>query len=199
MSKGRVLLAITLAMVLLTGVSGIGLADFDPDRQADSLSYDELVEKLGPVPTDELPTDIRIGACLKNLANQFWQQLAEGYKNVAAEYGVRVDIQAARTETELQEQLSILETMLLNNYAAYLLSPLSNDNLNRVVYELKADRIPVINVTGVHCRCRRLLEPGSGHRITASLLEKGSMGWARSLSRHSWLKRRSKERPVRQP
>lgn len=146
MSKGRVLLAITLAMVLLTGVSGIGLADFDPDRQADSLSYDELVEKLGPVPTDELPTDIRIGACLKNLANQFWQQLAEGYKNVAAEYGVRVDIQAARTETELQEQLSILETMLLNNYAAYLLSPLSNDNLNRVVYELTADRIPVINV-----------------------------------------------------
>jgi ribose transport system substrate-binding protein len=146
MSKGRVLLAITLVAMLLASVSGIGLADFDPDRQEDSLSYAELVEKLGPVPTDKLPKDIRMGAVLKNLANQFWQQLAEGYKDVAAEYGVGVDIQAARTETELQEQLSILETMLLNNYAAYLLSPLSNDNLNRVVYDLNADKIPVINV-----------------------------------------------------
>lgn len=146
MYKRRVFLATVLTIVLLVSISGIGLADFDPDNQEDSLSYQELVDKLGPVPTDQLKGNIRVGAVLKNLANQFWQQLAEGYNNVAAEYGARVDSQAARTETELQAQLSILETMLLNDYDAYLLSPLSNDNLNRVVPELKHDNIPVINV-----------------------------------------------------
>ncbi len=119
-------------------------AGFDPDRTEDKISSDQLEAKFGEVPAPE--AGLAVGALEKNLANEFWLALEKGYKNMATKYGITLDSQASRTETDLQGQLSILETMAGKSYGAYLLSPLSNENLNSVVDGFKANGVPVVNV-----------------------------------------------------
>jgi len=118
--------------------------EFNPDTNPDKISYDQLEAKFGPVPS---PTPgITIGAVFKNLANEFWVALEQGYQNKAKEYGIQVDCQATRSETDLDAQLSILETMIGKGYKGYLLSPLSNENLNSAVAKIKATGLPIVNV-----------------------------------------------------
>ena len=142
--KIRTLLSVVFVFSLL--MFTVVAAAFDPDNEANSISSDMLAKQFGPVPFSKLKGKISIGAVEKNMANQFWQSLGNGYNNVAKKYKIRVDIQAARTETDLQAQLSLLETMMIKKYNAFLLSPLSNDNLNTAVSKLKQTKIPVINV-----------------------------------------------------
>jgi ribose transport system substrate-binding protein len=142
--KIKILLSVTAIFSLLAFV--FTAAAFNPDNEPNSISSDQLAKEFGPVPVNKLKGKISIGAVEKNMANQFWQSLGNGYKNMAKKYKIKVDIQAARTETDLQAQLSILETMMIKKYNAFLLSPLSNDNLTTAVKELKRKKIPVVNV-----------------------------------------------------
>lgn len=118
--------------------------EFNPDLNPDKISFDQLEAEFGPVPAP--PDGTTIGSVMKNLANEFWIALDDGYQNKAEEYGITVDSQATRTETDLQAQLAILEAMMSKDYDAYLLSPLSNENLDTVVPQIKAQGLPIVNV-----------------------------------------------------
>ena len=72
--------------------------EFNPDTNPDKISFDQLEAEFGAVPAPASGT--AIGALEKNLANEFWIALEDGYKNKAEEYGIKLDSQASRTETE---------------------------------------------------------------------------------------------------
>jgi ribose transport system substrate-binding protein len=43
----------------------------------------------------------------KTLINEFWQDVAAGVKSEAAKYGIKVDVQAAKDESSMVEQLNL--------------------------------------------------------------------------------------------
>ncbi len=149
-------LVLTCALIGCTGgtpessetVSGpseseAGMA-FNPDTETDTIAYDQLEAKFGPVPEVD---DVTIGVILKNNANEFWLLLAEGMQKAGKDFGAAsVDVQATRTETDTAGQLSIAETMLQNEYTALLLSPLTNDNLDPAVQSAISAKTPIVNV-----------------------------------------------------
>ena len=79
--------------------------EFNPDTETDTITYAELEEKFGPVP--EVTGEVTIGGILKNNANEAWLTMADGMEKAAEDFGISVDIQATRTETDTAGQLSI--------------------------------------------------------------------------------------------
>jgi len=146
----KVLICMTVISIIVAFllISCIAVAEtskeFNPDAITDKISYDQLGTKFGPVPVP--PTDTVIGSLEKNLANEFWIALEDGYKNKAEEYGIKIYSQATRTETDLAGQLAILEAMMSKDYNGYLLSPLSNENLDTAVTQIKAKGLHIVNV-----------------------------------------------------
>lgn len=120
-------------------------SSFNPDTETDKITYTELEELYGSVSDLDLPDDISLGAILKNQANEFWLALGEGMENESSDYGVSIDIQATSTETDTVGQLSIMETMLQNNYDALILSPLTNECLDSAVSTALSSDIPIVN------------------------------------------------------
>lgn len=118
---------------------------FNPDTETDTISYDQLEAEYGPLSDLDFGSDVQLGVILKNHANEFWLALGDGMSSLADDYSVTVDIQATRTETDTAGQLSIIETMLQNEYDALILSPLTNENLDSAVATAKADDVPVVN------------------------------------------------------
>lgn len=122
--------------------------DFDPETFEDSIEYDEIEEKFGPVPIDELPEGLAFGSLLPDLSNEFWSIAAEGEKAAAEAYGIKLDSQSAMNEVDYDAQLAMGEAMISKEYDAFLLSPLSDDCLTMVSEAAQNMGAPVVNVLG---------------------------------------------------
>ena len=81
---------------------------------------------------------MRFAYVTKTLINEFWQDVASGIKTEAAKYKIKVDIQAAKDESSLVEQLNLAQTILSQKPDALLLSPQSDSNLVPVVEAAKS-------------------------------------------------------------
>lgn len=84
-------------------------AHFDPDQDPDRIPWSQVAKQLGPTP------DVRgqrFGVVLKTQTNEYWRLMAAGYRKRAAIDGVKLDIQAAQSETDPTRQLAIMETMI---------------------------------------------------------------------------------------
>ncbi len=133
-----------MAGILMAG-SAFAEEAFNPDTETDTIPYDQLEEKFGPISDLELPEGIVLGSILKNQANEFWLALGDGMTSAAEANGATIDIQATRTETDTAGQLSIAETMLQNDYNALILSPLTNECLDSAVASAKEAGLPIVN------------------------------------------------------
>ena len=80
----------------------------------------------------------------KTLINEFWQDVAAGVKAEAGKHGIKVDVQAAKDESSMIEQLNLAQTVLTQKPDALLLSPQSDSNLVPVVQAARAANIPTI-------------------------------------------------------
>jgi ABC-type sugar transport system substrate-binding protein len=102
----------------------------------------DLTKTLGPAEKKE---GLKIGVVLKSLTNQYWQGIAKGVNAAAKDLGVEVTIQAANSEADPTQQLTIAQTMIGRNFDAYVLSPVSVSNLTPAVRELQQRNIPIAN------------------------------------------------------
>jgi len=80
----------------------------------------------------------------KTLINEFWQDVASGIKDEAAKHKIKVDIQAAKDESSLVEQLNLAQTILSKKPDALLLSPQSDSNLAPVIEAARSLNIPTV-------------------------------------------------------
>lgn len=98
----------------------------------------------------ELPTDtgsIEVGVLIKSLTNQYWQEVEKGINQAKSDLGVQTStIMSAQSETNTQEQLQICQTMLLEGYDAFIVSPQTTSNLNPCITQMREQNIPVINI-----------------------------------------------------
>lgn len=144
----RVVTALVVPSMLLLATT-VAAQEATPEPMASPTGGDrataaELEQMLGPVP--EPSQDWKICAIEKTLINEHWQQMKQGYEDAAQEYGVVVEVQAAKDEADLTGQLAIAEAMLQGDCDAFTVSPLSSSNLQPFLDRAAEAGIPVINV-----------------------------------------------------
>lgn len=87
-----------------------------------------------------------VAIILKTLSNPFWVSMKEGIEKEAEKQGVKVDIFAANSEEDVQEQLKLLENLLGKDYKAIGVAPLSPVNLIPGIVEANKKGIYVVNI-----------------------------------------------------
>jgi ribose transport system substrate-binding protein len=141
----RPVLTTASLLALAIGTSGARAAETCsayPTGTAEKIESSDLASKLGEVPKPG--KELHFAYITKTLINEFWQDVAAGAKSEAAKYGIKVDVQAAKDESSLVEQLNLAQTMASQKPDALLLSPESDSNLAPVVKAAIAANIPTV-------------------------------------------------------
>jgi len=137
---------------------------YNSDRpDAKQVLGSDLSQALGPVKAKD---GIKIGVVLKSLTNQYWQGIASGVKAAAKDYGVEVTVQAANSEADPTQQLTIAQTMIGRNFDAYILSPVSVSNLTPAIRQLQQRNIPIANTDDA--RIAATVYVGPDHELDGS-------------------------------
>ena len=138
-------LVATTAVALLCGVSN-GFAQDScsayPTAKMDKIESTAVEAEFGAVPAPK--KELRFAYVTKTLINEFWQDVAAGVKDAASKHNIAVDVQAAKDESSMIEQLNLAQTVLSQKPDALLLSPQSDSNLAPVVEAARAANIPTI-------------------------------------------------------
>ncbi len=138
-------LVASTAVALLCGVS-TGFAQDScsayPTAKMDKIESTAVEAEFGAVPAPK--KELRFAYVTKTLINEFWQDVAAGVKNAASKHNIAVDVQAAKDESSMIEQLNLAQTVLSQKPDALLLSPQSDSNLAPVVEAARAANIPTI-------------------------------------------------------
>jgi ribose transport system substrate-binding protein len=154
-------IAITALQAGSAGAEGFTYNSDSPD--ATKVMGADLSDSLGTVATKK---DIRIGVILKSLSNQYWQGIASGIKAAAKDLGVEVNIQAANSEADPTQQLTIAQTMIGKKYDAYIVSPEASSNLTPAIKQMQAAGVPVINTDDA--RVNGSVYVGPSHELDGS-------------------------------
>lgn len=152
--------------------------DSDDVRAADTVFTKALAqvdEELAPLP--EKDTGKKLAAIESTLSNSFWVTMQEGYEDVAKEYGVSIDVQATDSDTDTVGQLDILNNMLVKDYEAIAVSPLTEDCLISGIVTANQNEVKIIT-TGNQVNENALKEAGGkiDAKITVDFYNQGVMG-----------------------
>jgi ABC-type sugar transport system substrate-binding protein len=101
------------------------------------------VEEIAAVEADQ---PYRLLAVVKTLSNEYWQAMADGYAEAAAEKGVTIDVLAVPTEQDTEQQLNQVQTALAQGYDAIMVSPITPNNLIPALVQATEADIPIVNV-----------------------------------------------------
>ena len=137
--------AIASTIALLLTCAGSWAADSCsayPQNTADKVDSSDLDATFGAVAKPA--KQMHFAYVTKTLINEFWQDVAAGVRSEAAKYDIKVDVQAAKDESSMVEQLNLAQTVASQKPDALLLSPQSDSNLVPVIKAAKAANIPTV-------------------------------------------------------
>lgn len=130
---------------------------------------------LEPLP--EKDSGKKLAAIESTLSNSFWVTMKEGYEDTAKEFGVTIDVQATDSDTDTSGQLNILNNMLVKDYEAIAVSPLTEDSLISGITAANKDGVKIIT-TGNEVN-EEMLEKAGGKldsKVTVDFHAQGAMG-----------------------
>lgn len=133
-----------LAVVFALGLPALA-QDATPESGASPAAGGMSVEQIAAV----MPADgqqVRMLAVVKTLSNEYWQLMAQGYQDAAAEKGITIDVVAVPTEQDTEQQLNQVQTALGQGYDAILVSPITPLNLIPALIQATEAGTPIINV-----------------------------------------------------
>ncbi len=116
----------------------------DPDSDADSIYYSDLVKKLKPL--YKAKRSYRLGVVMKYFGNPYYQRLADGMHAKATELGLEIYFQAGITESDQEGQRAVMEEFINKGYDAILVSPQTDTNLLSAAKSAHEKGILLINV-----------------------------------------------------
>ena len=131
-----------------------------------------MEEQIGPMP--ESFGDIKVGAVVISLTNQFWVNMKDFYEAAGQELGIDIDVQTGTTEGDTASQLDVLMTMADMDYDVIIVSPIDGTNLIPGIVKCNENGVKVINL-GPGVDTEALAEAG-GHldaTITVAFTEQG--------------------------
>jgi ABC-type sugar transport system substrate-binding protein len=90
---------------------------------------------------------VRIGALIKNLDNEYFLTMQQGYEFAAARYGVEIVVGSTPNENSEAEQLAILEGWLNEGgFDGFIVTPFRATSLNSGLVQATEAGIPIINI-----------------------------------------------------
>ncbi|MCP4749199.1 MAG: substrate-binding domain-containing protein [Desulfobacteraceae bacterium] len=116
----------------------------EPDKEDTAVLYTDMVRSLGPTP--EPRKRYRLGVILKYLGNPYYQLMADGMYDKAAELEVFIEFQAGLTESDQEGQLAVMETALAKEHDVLLVTPQTDNNLKAAVSIAREKGVLLINV-----------------------------------------------------
>ena len=135
----------------------------------------QVDKDLAPLPKKD--SGMKLAAIESTLSNSFWVTMQEGYKDAAKDYGVSIDVQATDSDTDTSGQLDILNNMLVKDYNAIAVSPLTEDCLISGIAAANKDDVKIIT-TGNQVNEDMLKQAGGNldAKITVDFYNQGVMG-----------------------
>ncbi|MFN8456502.1 MAG: substrate-binding domain-containing protein [Anaerolineae bacterium] len=130
------------AAAATTEASAGGSCSAYPTGTAERIESVDIEKEFGPLP--EPKPGLKMAYVTKTLINEFWQDVAVGIQDEAKKHGIEVQIQAAKDESSLSEQLDLAQTILSQKPDALLISPQSDSNLVPVIEAAKELNIPTV-------------------------------------------------------
>ena len=113
-----------------------------PTGTAATIDSATLDAQFGVVPKPS--RSLHFAYVTKTLINEFWQDVAASARDEASRQGIRLDVQAAKDESSMVEQLNLAQTIVSQKPDALLLSPQSDSNLVPVISAARAANIPTV-------------------------------------------------------
>lgn len=108
----------------------------------------KFIPEFGIIPA---PSKVyRIGVMEKTLINDFWLDAKNGFEDAARDYGVKVEVFAAPTESDLQAQANTMSDMLAKQFDLLCVSPITDTNLLKPLAKATQMGIPIINSIDAH-------------------------------------------------
>ena len=141
----RLILLVVLFGGLPFACAVAGTDHFDPDSDPSRIAWTDVDRLLGPAPDMR---GQRFGVVVKTLTNEYWRLMVAGYRARAASDGVKLDIQAAQSESDQTRQLAIMENMVGSGYKGLLISPQSASNLQSAIDDAVMANLPVVDTDG---------------------------------------------------
>jgi ABC-type sugar transport system substrate-binding protein len=106
-----------------------------------------LIFLIGAFSVGAQDDTIRIGALIKNLDNEYFLTMQQGYEFAAARYGIEIVVGATPNENSEAEQLAILEGWLNEgNFDGFIVTPFRATSLNSGLVQATEAGIPIINI-----------------------------------------------------
>lgn len=134
--KKSSLLALLLALAMVFSLSACSgnraeeSAGFDVGTSANNTSGTDSVDG-GEFKTEGL----RFVLIVKDLANPYWTSLVEGMQDYCDANGITLDVHGTENDTAYDEQVTLCETVLTENYDAILVAPLSSTTICSFIKE----------------------------------------------------------------
>ncbi len=111
------------------------------------LLTEENVTTAGSRLGDPAIGDLRIGALTKNLSNEFFLTMSQGYEQAASDLGITVTVGSTPTEDATAEQLAILETWLNEGgYDGLSVTPFRATSLDSGLIRATEAGLPIVNI-----------------------------------------------------
>lgn len=111
------------------------------------LLTEENVETAGSQLGEPQIGDYKIGALTKNLSNEFFLTMSEGYEQAAGDLGVSVTVGSTPTEDATAEQLAVFETWLNEGgYDGFSVTPFRATSLESGLLQATQAGIPIVNI-----------------------------------------------------
>ncbi|MGF3057565.1 substrate-binding domain-containing protein [Microbacterium sp. YY-01] len=88
----------------------------------------------------------KIAAVIKGLDNPFFQHMESGIIDSAEALGVDVEIQAAQDITDTTGQADRLSALANQDYACFVVNPISGNNLVQGIAQIAASGVPIVNI-----------------------------------------------------
>lgn len=144
-----VLLASAMAAMTLAGCGGPAETTAPAaETPAAETPVAETPAAEEPAAAEEAPADdAQIGKIYlvsKGFQHQFWQAVLQGANEAAAEYGVEIDFQGPDTESDIAQQVNMLNNALNNNPPAIGLAALDTEACLESITKAQESGIPIV-------------------------------------------------------
>lgn len=91
-------------------------------------------------------SDMKFGIVVKSLADQHWAIVKAGAEQAAKDYGVSVDVIGPNAESEVQQQVEMIENKIGQGVDALAIAPATPDTVLSVLEQADAAGIPVLAI-----------------------------------------------------
>ncbi len=139
-----VVLATAMTAMMITGCGS------KATTQTEAPAAEAPAAPAAEAPAAEAPaaeTDAQLGKIYlvsKGFQHQFWQAVLQGAQEAAAEYGVEIDFQGPDTESDIAQQVNMLNNALNNNPPAIGLAALDTEACLEGISKAQSAGIPIV-------------------------------------------------------